>query len=148
MSCCGSKYRCALWFRVLAHAELVRGEVAAAERWAQGAACAASGDGPSGRSGFARLAYAEVRLDRDDAAAAQAACEAAASFGTARMPLYEATARIPAGSACRTRPQLGGACPARTGERTGERLRGVGPVGWADREQNRIATGDVRTMKA
>jgi tetratricopeptide (TPR) repeat protein len=88
-----------LWLRLLAGAELARGDVAAAEMWAGRAAAAVGPDKPPGQLGFALLARAEVHLTRDDAAAATAACEAAAAFRAARMPLYEATARLTAGIA-------------------------------------------------
>ncbi|MDX3692550.1 BTAD domain-containing putative transcriptional regulator [Streptomyces europaeiscabiei] len=88
-----------LWLRLLTGAELARGDVAAAEMWAGRAASAVSPDRPPGQLGFALLARAEVHLTRQDAAAAQAACEAAAAFRAARMPLYEATARLTAGIA-------------------------------------------------
>jgi hypothetical protein len=88
-----------LWLRLLTGAELARGDVAAAEMWAGRAASAVSPDRPPGQLGFALLARAEVHLARDDAVAAEAACEAAAAFCAARMPLYEATARLTAGIA-------------------------------------------------
>ncbi|MEV1068534.1 AAA family ATPase [Streptomyces sp. NPDC050263] len=88
-----------LWLRLLVGAELGRDDVAAAEKWAGRAASAVSPDGPPGQLGFALLARAEAHLAREDAAAAEAACEAAAAFGAARMPLYEATARLTAGIA-------------------------------------------------
>ncbi|MET9460755.1 BTAD domain-containing putative transcriptional regulator [Streptomyces canus] len=88
-----------LWLRLLTGAELARGDVAAAETWAGRAASAVSPDGPPGQLGFALLARAEVHVTRDDAAAAEAACEAAAAFRAAGMPLYEATARLTAGIA-------------------------------------------------
>lgn len=88
-----------LWLRLLTGAELARGDVAAAEMWAGRAASAVSSDRPPGQLGFALLARAEVHLTREDAAAAEAACEAAAAFCAARMPLYEATARLTAGIA-------------------------------------------------
>ncbi|WP_105968827.1 BTAD domain-containing putative transcriptional regulator [Streptomyces geranii] len=88
-----------LWFRVLAGAELARGDVPAAERWVRAAAGAASSDGPPARTGFALLARAEVGLFRRDASAASTALRAAEVFRTARMPLYEASARLTAGSA-------------------------------------------------
>ncbi|MFC4508428.1 ATP-binding protein [Streptomyces vulcanius] len=88
-----------LWLRLLTGAELARGDVAAAELWAGRAASAVSPDRPPGQLGFALLARAEVHLTREDAVAAEAACEAAAAFCAARMPLYEATARLTAGIA-------------------------------------------------
>jgi DNA-binding SARP family transcriptional activator/tetratricopeptide (TPR) repeat protein len=88
-----------LWLRLLTGAELARGDVTAAEMWADRAASAVSSDRPPGQLGFALLASAEVHLTREDAAAAEAACEAAAAFCAARMPLYEATARLTAGIA-------------------------------------------------
>ncbi|MEU5103870.1 BTAD domain-containing putative transcriptional regulator [Streptomyces sp. NPDC021354] len=88
-----------LWFRVLTTAELARGDAPAAERWARRAAAVVAPDGPAGERGFALLAEAQVRLAGDDAGAARAALEAAASFGAARMPLYEAEARVTAGTA-------------------------------------------------
>jgi tetratricopeptide (TPR) repeat protein len=88
-----------LWLRLLTGAELARGDVAAAEMWAGRAASAVSPDRPPGQLGFALLARAEVHLAREDAAAVVAACEAAAAFFAARMPLYEATARLTAGIA-------------------------------------------------
>ncbi|WP_234390437.1 BTAD domain-containing putative transcriptional regulator [Streptomyces sp. MMG1533] len=88
-----------LWLRLLTGAELARGDVAAAEMWAGRAASAVSPDRPPGQLGFALLARAEVHLTREDAAAAETACEAAAAFCAARMPLYEATARLTAGIA-------------------------------------------------
>ncbi|BBC36596.1 hypothetical protein SGFS_078900 [Streptomyces graminofaciens] len=88
-----------VWLRLLAGAELARGDVAAADMWAGRAASAVSPDGPPGQLGFALLARAEVHLAREDAAAAETACEAAAAFCAARMPLYEATARLTAGIA-------------------------------------------------
>ncbi|MEU3554815.1 BTAD domain-containing putative transcriptional regulator [Streptomyces fragilis] len=88
-----------LWMRLLAGAELVRGDVAAAESWADRAAAAVSPDRPPGEFGFAVLARAEIHLAKGDPAAAEAACEAADAFRSARMPLYEATARLTAGIA-------------------------------------------------
>lgn len=88
-----------VWLRLLTGAELARGDVVAAEMWAGRAASAVSPDRPPGQLGFALLARAEVHLAREDAAAAEAACEAAAAFCAARMPLYEATARLTAGIA-------------------------------------------------
>ncbi|MET7451358.1 BTAD domain-containing putative transcriptional regulator [Streptomyces sp. NPDC005574] len=89
-----------MWFRLLAVAELALGDVAAAESWAEraAAACAAPG-GPRGRRGFALLARAEVQLARQDPAAGDTACGAAAEFGAARMLLNEAMARLTAGTA-------------------------------------------------
>ncbi|MDQ0578637.1 BTAD domain-containing putative transcriptional regulator [Streptomyces rishiriensis] len=88
-----------VWLRLLTGAELARGDVVAADMWAGRAASAVSPDRPPGQLGFALLARAEVHLAREDAAAAAAACEAAAAFCAARMPLYEATARLTAGIA-------------------------------------------------
>ncbi|MFE2968246.1 hypothetical protein ACFXKC_32115 [Streptomyces sp. NPDC059340] len=88
-----------LWLRLLTGAELARGDVAAADMWAGRAASAVSPDRPPGQLGFALLARAEVHLAREDAAAAEVACEAGAAFRAARMPLYEATARLTAGIA-------------------------------------------------
>ncbi|WP_058043496.1 BTAD domain-containing putative transcriptional regulator [Streptomyces roseifaciens] len=86
------------WFRVLTRAELARGDVAAAGRWAGDAAAALTPDSPVGQRGFALLARAEVGLSREEAEAAEQADEAALAFRTARMPLYEATASLTAGS--------------------------------------------------
>ncbi|SEC15081.1 Transcriptional regulatory protein, C terminal [Streptomyces sp. 3213] len=88
-----------LWYRLLTNAELARGDMQAAERWAGRAALAAAPAGPAGQYGFALLADAEARLARNDMAAASTAIRAAASFVTGRMPLYEASARITAGLA-------------------------------------------------
>ncbi|WP_330290670.1 BTAD domain-containing putative transcriptional regulator [Streptomyces sp. NBC_00576] len=88
-----------LWLRTLAVAELARGDVPAAERWVHAAAEAVPPDGPPSCTGFALLARAEVQLFRRDAAAASTALRAADVFRAARMPLYEASARLTAGSA-------------------------------------------------
>jgi tetratricopeptide (TPR) repeat protein len=88
-----------MWFRVLTTAELARGDLVSAERWAARAASAADLDGPRGRRGFALLARADIHSAQQDPAAGPTACRAAAEFGEARMPLYEATARLTAGIA-------------------------------------------------
>jgi hypothetical protein len=67
--------------------------------WADRAAAAAGLDLPPGRRGFALLARAEVQLARQDPAAGPTACQAAAEFRAARMPLNEAMARLTAGTA-------------------------------------------------
>ncbi|MEU1672059.1 BREX system ATP-binding domain-containing protein [Streptomyces roseifaciens] len=89
------------WFRVLTRAELARGDVAAAGRRAEDAAAALTPDSPAGQRGFALLARAEVGLSLKEAEseAAEQADGAATAFRTARMPLYEATASLAAGSA-------------------------------------------------
>jgi DNA-binding SARP family transcriptional activator/tetratricopeptide (TPR) repeat protein len=88
-----------MWFRLLAVAELALGDVTAAEVWADRAAAAAGLDLSPGRSGFALLARAEVQLARQNPAAGPTACQAAAEFRAARMPLNEAMARLTAGTA-------------------------------------------------
>lgn len=88
-----------MWFRVLTVAELARGDIGAAELWADRADCAADPDGSPGRRGFALLARAEVQLTRQDTSAGPTACRAAAEFGAARTPLHEAMARLTAGIA-------------------------------------------------
>ncbi|WP_371572322.1 BTAD domain-containing putative transcriptional regulator [Streptomyces sp. NBC_01314] len=88
-----------LWLRTLAAAELARGDVPAAERWARAAAKAVPSDGPPSCTGFALLARAEVQLARRDTDAASTALRAADAFCAARMPLYEASARLTAGNA-------------------------------------------------
>ncbi|MEW2049461.1 BTAD domain-containing putative transcriptional regulator [Streptomyces sp. NPDC005476] len=88
-----------MWFRLLADAELALGDVTAAERWADRAAAATALGVTTGRRGFALLARAEVRLAGQNPAAGPTACRAAAEFRAARMPLYEAMARLTAGTA-------------------------------------------------
>ncbi|MGY1501106.1 BTAD domain-containing putative transcriptional regulator [Streptomyces sp. QTS52] len=88
-----------MWFRLLAVAELALGDVTAAELWADRAAAAAGLDLPPGWRGFASLARAEVQLARQNPAAGPTACQAAAEFRAARMPLNEAVARLTAGTA-------------------------------------------------
>ncbi|WP_257581689.1 BTAD domain-containing putative transcriptional regulator [Streptomyces sp. TLI_146] len=88
-----------LWFGVLTSAELARGDIAAAGRWVRCAAAAVTPGGPPASAGFALLARAEVELLRREAAAASTALRAAEVFAAARMPLYEARARLIAGSA-------------------------------------------------
>jgi hypothetical protein len=88
-----------MWFRLLAVAGLALGDVTAAEMWADRAAAAAELDLSPGWRGFASLARAEVQLARQNPAAGPTACQAAAEFRAARMPLNEAMARLTAGTA-------------------------------------------------
>ncbi|MFI7497674.1 BTAD domain-containing putative transcriptional regulator [Streptomyces sp. NPDC049687] len=88
-----------MWYRLLAVAELALGDVTAAETWADRAAAAAALDLSPGWRGFALQARAEVQLARQNPAAGPTACQAAAEFRAARMPLNEAVARLTAGTA-------------------------------------------------
>ncbi|MHB9863463.1 hypothetical protein [Streptomyces sp. YIM S03343] len=87
------------WFRTLAQAELARGDIEAAQRWVRRAAHVATADQPAAVRAFVLLAHAEVCLLQDHTNAARTALEAAAAFGEAEMPLYEASARTLAASA-------------------------------------------------
>ncbi|MGY4743845.1 BTAD domain-containing putative transcriptional regulator [Streptomyces sp. ATMOS53] len=90
----------ALWFGLLTSAELARDDLAAAASWTDRAASAASPDGPDHQRAFIALSRAELHLARQDTeVAARFAKEAAEVFRTCRMPLYEALARIRAGTA-------------------------------------------------
>ncbi|MET8243202.1 hypothetical protein ABZV31_01465 [Streptomyces sp. NPDC005202] len=85
------------------------------------------------------LAHAEVRLARNDTTAARSADRAAALFGAARMPLYEASARITAGTALAANGRVGEAL--RQLDQAAEHSAACGAtalLGLADSERNRI----------
>lgn len=97
----------AVWFGLLTSAELARGDLAAADSWAERAAAAAGPDGPHHQRAFIALSRAELHLARQDTTvAAQFAQEAAEVFSVCRMPLYEAIARIKAGITLAASPEL------------------------------------------
>jgi DNA-binding NarL/FixJ family response regulator len=88
------------WFEILTRAELARGRLEEAERWAAAAEAAARAVGVRGRTSEALRARAAVRLARgDSAAAAEAARDAARAAHHAGNRLDEARAHLLAGVA-------------------------------------------------
>jgi DNA-binding NarL/FixJ family response regulator/tetratricopeptide (TPR) repeat protein len=88
------------WYELFGRAELLSGDVEAAERWAERAAGAASGLDLAGRDCEALRARARVALARGDAAsAARVALEAVAAGERAGLPIEAARARVLAGQA-------------------------------------------------
>ncbi|KPM53400.1 hypothetical protein ACG83_22025 [Frankia sp. R43] len=91
---------CPYWYEVLTRAELARGRVDAAGRWAERSAQSANNLGLPGRAGWASRARAGVCLAMGEAAAAvKLAQESAALLGLAGNPVEQARTRIVVGRA-------------------------------------------------
>jgi DNA-binding NarL/FixJ family response regulator len=86
------------WFRLLAHADIVLGDLDGAAEWVRRAEQAAEVTGLHGQRGHALLASATLLSATNDMAGAALAARAAATeFATVHMGLYEAQAHMAAG---------------------------------------------------
>jgi DNA-binding SARP family transcriptional activator/tetratricopeptide (TPR) repeat protein len=94
-----------LWFGVLTDAELARNDLLAAGEWIDRAEASVTADAPAPPGGYAALARAGLRLAVGDRlGAARFASRAAEAFTATGMRLYEAAARLRAGTALAALP--------------------------------------------